>query len=519
MDLQRGFRVGDREVFPHKGEVSAGGRSIHVEPKVMEVLLVLAARAPDVVLRQTLLDTVWGSRAAVSDEPLTRCIAQLRLAFDDSAREPQFIQTVPKRGYRLMQAVRPLQVAPPAELPPSVPARDRAVDDTALPQPRRLVQWSGGLAVVALAVAVVGLGSGLVPGPWRSQASVGMTDHPEALRAYREAVTLIAERDGLALQEAIRTLEEAVAYDDGFGMAYVQLARANALLPTYWGFANQADSYGEAQQWIGKISEKAPDAIPFSHGVTAFLAYDDWDWTLAHAQFANALVATPADADLMQWYSNFLATVGRQRESVTFAEKAVALDDSHLNNDRLGIVYLWIDENDKAVQQFARMHERFPSEDPNPDGQIVLKIREAGAGRASAWDEVEDLLRAHVVSGGGIGRDAWISPFLDALRGQGPRQDAIAAVAAARQNGWLEPKYAFGAWVYLEAADQAFELAFELAEFDRQSLNVQFLFTQEAQFMRDREADFRRLLEQIGLPAYWQRFACPDESIAGIDCG
>lgn len=426
------------------GIISAGGRTVHLEPKVMEVLLVLAGRAAEVVLRQHLLDAVWGTRAAVSDEPLTRCIAQLRLAFADSARDPEVIQTVPKRGYRLLPAVTSLPAKELRKSPPPIPVSEQGIDVAPAPQHRRLVQWGGSLGVVLVAILLLAFGSRL--SPWRS-VDIGMTDHPEALRAYRDAVTMIAERDGLALQEAIRALEEAIGYDDGLGMAYVQLARANALLPSYWAPADTDDSYAEAHRWIVELSNRDPAAIPFTHGITAFLAYQDWDWTLAHSQFANALVSTPEDADLVEWYSNFLAMVGRVRESVTYAEKAVELDDSHLNNDRLGIAYLWADEDARAVQHFALMQQRFPGEDPNVDGQIVLKLREAKAGRARAWDQVDDLLRAYVVSGGGIGRDAWIAPVLAALKGEGPRQAAIDAVGAAGESGNLEPKYLFGAWV------------------------------------------------------------------------
>ena len=65
----------------------------------MDVLVCLADAGGAVVERERLLTTVWGERA-VSDEPLTRCIADLRKALDDSRASPTYIQTVPKRGYR-----------------------------------------------------------------------------------------------------------------------------------------------------------------------------------------------------------------------------------------------------------------------------------------------------------------------------------------------------------------------------------------------------------------------------------
>jgi len=81
--------------------------TVHLEPKVMEVLVCLASNPGHVVEREEILDEVWG-KAAVSDEPLTRCIAALRRELGDSIQTPQFVQTVPKRGYRLISSVKPL---------------------------------------------------------------------------------------------------------------------------------------------------------------------------------------------------------------------------------------------------------------------------------------------------------------------------------------------------------------------------------------------------------------------------
>ena len=86
-------------------EGSISGPAIaRVTPKTMDVLLCLAENAGHVVERDVLVRKVWGERA-VSDEPLTRCIGELRQAFGDSRSAPDYIQTVPKRGYRLLANV------------------------------------------------------------------------------------------------------------------------------------------------------------------------------------------------------------------------------------------------------------------------------------------------------------------------------------------------------------------------------------------------------------------------------
>src|SRR5690242_16296266 len=101
--LRRGFRIGAIEIEPLTGRVVGPSGETRVQPKVMDVLVFLAERAGDLVERETLLDRVWGR--ATSEEVLTRCISELRSALGDERDKPRYIQTVPKRGYRLLETV------------------------------------------------------------------------------------------------------------------------------------------------------------------------------------------------------------------------------------------------------------------------------------------------------------------------------------------------------------------------------------------------------------------------------
>ena len=103
--LRRGFRIGAFEVEPLTGRIAGPSGETHVQPKVMDVLVFLAERAGDLVERETLLDQVWGR--VTSEEVLTRCISELRSVLGDDRDRPRYIQTVPKRGYKLLESVVP----------------------------------------------------------------------------------------------------------------------------------------------------------------------------------------------------------------------------------------------------------------------------------------------------------------------------------------------------------------------------------------------------------------------------
>jgi TolB-like protein/DNA-binding winged helix-turn-helix (wHTH) protein/Flp pilus assembly protein TadD len=107
--LQHGFRLGELEVYPLRGEVVGPDGAVHLQPKAMEVLVCLAERPMVVVSRKDLLDRVWGSLARRNhhaDDNLNRCISELRHQLGDHPSDPHYIQTVPRRGYRLVLPVQ-----------------------------------------------------------------------------------------------------------------------------------------------------------------------------------------------------------------------------------------------------------------------------------------------------------------------------------------------------------------------------------------------------------------------------
>ncbi|MEM7051428.1 MAG: winged helix-turn-helix domain-containing protein [Acidobacteriota bacterium] len=105
------FRIGEWVLDPELHQLTGPEDSVHLEPRTAAVLLELARHAGRVLSRDELLDAVW-DQAFVGEGALTHCIWELRKAFGDDAKNPSFIQTVPRRGYRLLAPVsRPAVVA------------------------------------------------------------------------------------------------------------------------------------------------------------------------------------------------------------------------------------------------------------------------------------------------------------------------------------------------------------------------------------------------------------------------
>ena len=102
--MQGDFRIDDWLIQPQINSVEKEGKTWHLEPKVMQVLVHLASHPNEVLSKDRLLEAVWHN-TFVGDDVLVRCISEIRYVFGDDPKSSRVIQTIPKGGYRLIAAV------------------------------------------------------------------------------------------------------------------------------------------------------------------------------------------------------------------------------------------------------------------------------------------------------------------------------------------------------------------------------------------------------------------------------
>jgi DNA-binding winged helix-turn-helix (wHTH) protein len=105
----REFRVDGWLVQPELNLLVRGERSIRVRPQLIDVMACLAVRPGAVVTKDQMLAVVWSDRH-VCVTGIARCVAELRRILSDDARRPRIIETISKRGYRLMAPVEHIVV-------------------------------------------------------------------------------------------------------------------------------------------------------------------------------------------------------------------------------------------------------------------------------------------------------------------------------------------------------------------------------------------------------------------------
>ncbi len=102
------IRFGIFELDTHSGELRRNGRKVRLPDQSFQILRLLLERPNDVVTREELRQRLWASDTTVDfDAGLNSAMRKLRDALGDSADNPRFVETLPRRGYRFIAPLQP----------------------------------------------------------------------------------------------------------------------------------------------------------------------------------------------------------------------------------------------------------------------------------------------------------------------------------------------------------------------------------------------------------------------------
>jgi DNA-binding winged helix-turn-helix (wHTH) protein len=148
IDLARepAFQVGGVHIDPVACAMTAGDRRVHLQRRVMQVLVALAKAHGGVVPREVLSELCWGE-ISVSNDALNRCVQRLRRLAEADIGHAFHIETIPRVGYRLT-----------ARITDSAPVQPRSGAAARLAEP---AAWRGWIAPLAVVVAVLWLGAAM----------------------------------------------------------------------------------------------------------------------------------------------------------------------------------------------------------------------------------------------------------------------------------------------------------------------------------------------------------------------
>ncbi|MFC1572606.1 winged helix-turn-helix domain-containing protein [Candidatus Eisenbacteria bacterium] len=186
------YRLGEWLIEPRLNRITGPSGAQQLEPKLTDLLLVLASQPGEVFTREELLDLVWPD-VVVGEEVLTRGISELRRLLGDDSRTPRYIETIRKGGYRIICDVRATeQAATTPTVGDGVSTQANRASGLARIS-RRVVLIAG---VIVIVLAAVGL-ERILSGDRESTLEEGELFRPRPLTTYPgNEVTPVLSPDG-----------------------------------------------------------------------------------------------------------------------------------------------------------------------------------------------------------------------------------------------------------------------------------------------------------------------------------
>jgi DNA-binding winged helix-turn-helix (wHTH) protein len=260
-------KFGNFEVHLKSAELYRLGRLVRLQRQPFEVLRALVEEPGALVTREALRKRLWPDGVTVDfDQSLNKCLTKLRDALGDTAGNPRFIETLPKRGYRLIAPVSGVLGQPaPAPIPAAVTPQAGSTPPTeppaatvsqvqtsrqsgVLPPPadesrkplRRLWVPLGLLSAVVLITTIVSVMPNATTGVEARTESAPVVKKPAttspifaARDAYERGQLALVRRTHDSLKLSVEHFERAIAMSPRYADAYVGLADSWSLMSSY----------------------------------------------------------------------------------------------------------------------------------------------------------------------------------------------------------------------------------------------------------------------------------------------
>lgn len=495
------FELGQVVVSPSRRSIRGPGGDALVEPRVMQVLVVLADAAGSVVTRDMLFQRCWGS-PNVGDDSLNRAIAGARRIAAGVASNSFTIENIPRTGYRLTE---------------NGAAQDRPdlVDDGPRGGVDRRLVVAGGLALGAGGIALW-TGRSAPPDP-----VAGLI---EESRITMRAGSSAAERRSIAL------LERAVKMAPDNAEAWGLLALTRARTDEHGGPDMKGSPAALVEEAAGRALRLAPGNADAKAALATAIPYYG-DWLAAERRFDAVLAEHPGHIFTQDSRSFLLGAVGRMRDSARDRVKFSADASFDANLQFRQIYALWflgrIGEADRVA---SRARQMWPQHTGIWFGRLWLLT---GTGRNDrALAQIDDeatrpklpaamlaTVRA-AVAAAISGRPADVDAATQGVMAGVGRSVAAVVNAMMLLNGMgaIDGAFDLARAYYLEQGPIIAAMQWRPGQpviQDQRRRKTNMLFTPTAAAMH-RDPRFLPLMDAIGLSEYWDRRGILPDFLDGV---
>jgi len=325
------YEFGPFRLDPGQRLLVRAEEQVRLPPMVFDLLLFLVQRSEQLVKKEEIIKHLWPD-SFVEEGNLTNNISILRKELGDTGKNPKYIKTVPKHGYRFVANVKVLHAEKP---------------DTA----RRKTRKFNVLLVASLFASVV-----VVVGLYfwvGGNSTKRYTPSTDAYQAYLRGRYFWNKRDAENLKKAIEQFNQAVALDNKYALAYAGLAECYNVLPSY-GSLSPVEAYPRARDAATKALE-IDNTIAEAHvALGRIKANYDWDWPGAEAEFKRAIELNSDYSNAHYFYAlNYLVPMGKLDQAAAELHRALQLEPtSVIINTNLGVIFYYQGRYDQALAAY-----------------------------------------------------------------------------------------------------------------------------------------------------------------------
>lgn len=304
---------GPFELRTESGELFRDGVRIRLQPQPTRLLELLARRSGEIVSREEIRRQIWGEDTFFDlEQGLNFSIRRIRVALDDSATQPRYLETVPRRGYRFLAPVQAEPASAPAASLPAPPPDSR--------QDSRRRTVPGFVATLVLGLLLTGS-----PGE-RQPAGVDAAMQPErlsaaAFQAYSEGRFLAGRHAPGDRALALAALEDARALAPGFAPAHAAWAHLRL------DFSRPPEDVVAPAETAARRALTLDPCLNEARLVLIDIGlYFRFDQKTAKAEIDRALACDPRDAEIHRVHAGWLAAQGQLDPAIEAARRAQLLD-------------------------------------------------------------------------------------------------------------------------------------------------------------------------------------------------
>ena len=351
------YQFGAFRLEPAERRLLRDDSLVEIQPKELDLLILLIERAGHLVPKDELLDALWPD-AIVEENALSVQVSKLRATLGETAKEWRFVETVPRSGYRF---AGPVRVDALPRKPDVVVRRRRETRLVVEAETGQRWQWVLGLGFL-LAAIVAGLAitdgyrteahrntSGIAlddPQPVGSQSEPEMASRALAEQAYAQGRAIWWTRTNLI--DALEQFRRAIVHDSTFALAYVGIADVQVM-----GY----QTGDEARSTLDKALNLDPE-LGEAYATLGFVrTIQEWDWESADEAFERALALAPDHPPAHQWYAALLMILNRPNEAVAELNQALLVAppeaESSLQADLCQALY-YAHEYEQSVEACQR---------------------------------------------------------------------------------------------------------------------------------------------------------------------